>query len=123
MLEHVDAGYGLLSGEEVAIAAPADGAVERTVAEGNRVRKGNAVFSVNDVIAYTNNAGRVSYQIDGLEGITDLATVCGINLEERYATQSSSEEQPVSYTHLDVYKRQLLPCTILTAVLPRWVWA
>lgn len=96
VLEHVDAGYGLLSGEEVAIAAPADGAVERTVAEGNRVRKGNAVFSANGVIAYTNNAGRVSYQIDGLEGITDLATVCGINLEERYATQSSSEEQQSS---------------------------
>lgn len=94
VLEHIEEGYGLLSGEEVAIAAPADGVVERLVTEGNRVRKGNAVFSANGVIAYTNNAGRVSYQIDGLEGITDLSAICGTNLEERYAAQQSDTGEP-----------------------------
>lgn len=47
VLEHTDSGYGLVSGNEYTISAPADGAVERTMAEGTRVRKGNAVFNVN----------------------------------------------------------------------------
>ena len=44
VLEHIDTGYGLLHGQETVINAPTDGAVERTMAEGQRVRKGNAVF-------------------------------------------------------------------------------
>lgn len=93
VLEHTDSGYGLISGNEYTISAPADGAAERTVAEGMRVRKGNAVFNVNGVIAYTNASGRVSYQIDGLEGNTDLSAVCSTNLETRYAEQQGKDQE------------------------------
>lgn len=130
VLEHVDAGYGLLSGDEVVIAAPADGVAERTVAEGNRIRKGNAVFQVNGVIAYTNYAGRVSYQLDGMEGITDLATVCNTNLEERYLAQQGTEPQQqdaevatgaayakVTNTFDDIYLYATVPRTDYTTAL------
>lgn len=93
VLEHFDTGYGLFAGQETVIAAPADGEVERTMAEGERVRKGNAVFNVNGSIAYTNEAGRVSYQIDGLEGITDLSQICSTDLETRYAEQEKLGEE------------------------------
>lgn len=93
VLEHFDTGYGLFTGTETVIVAPAEGAVERTMAEGERVRKGNAVFNVNGSIAYTNEAGRVSYQIDGLEGNTDLSAVCSTDLETRYAEQQNVGKQ------------------------------
>lgn len=92
VLEQVDSGYGLLSGTETLIPAPADGVVERMVAEGDRVRKGNAVFGVGGAIAYTNDAGRVSYHIDGIEGNTDLTSICGSDLPAKYAEQQSATE-------------------------------
>ncbi len=92
VLEDVDAGYGLLKGGETYVIAPADGAVEPVVTEGNRVRKGNAVFRVGDQIAYTNFAGLVSYELDGLEGVEDLSTVCATDLAARYEAQQAEPE-------------------------------
>ena len=92
LLEQVDSGYGLLSGPETALLAPADGDLVPTMPEGTRVRKGNAVFSVNGSIVYASEAGYVSYQIDGLEGITDLNAICSTDLAARYAAQQEQEE-------------------------------
>ena len=36
-------------------------------------------------------------------------------LEEEYAEQAEDELEPVSYTHLDVYKRQLHTCVLILA--------
>lgn len=92
LLEQVDSGYGLLSGPETALMAPTDGDLVPTMPEGTRVRKGNAVFSVNGSIVYASEAGYVSYQIDGLEGITDLNAVCSTDLEARYEAQQGQTE-------------------------------
>lgn len=92
LLEQADSGYGLLSGPETALLAPADGDLVPTMPEGTRVRKGNAVFSVNGSIVYASEAGYVSYQIDGLEGITDLNAICSTDLAARYAAQQEQEE-------------------------------
>ena len=48
----MDTGYGLLHGQEIAVLAAGDGPAERTMNEGQRVRKGNAVFSVNGFLQY-----------------------------------------------------------------------
>lgn len=92
-LEQIDSGYGLLSGLETVLMAPADGPVVPTMPEGTRVRKGNAVFSVNGSIVYAEEAGRVSYQIDGLEGITDLNTICSTDLATRYTAQQEPNQE------------------------------
>ncbi len=92
-LEQIDSGYGLLSGPETALLAPADGPLVPTMPEGTRVRKGNAVFSVNGSIVYAVEAGRVSYQIDGLEGITDLNTICSTDLAARYTAQQEPNQE------------------------------
>lgn len=92
-LEQIDSGYGLLSGPETALLAPADGALVPTMPEGTRVRKGNAVFSVNGSIVYAGEAGRVSYQIDGLEGITDLNAICSTDLATRYTEQQAQSQE------------------------------
>lgn len=93
VLEQVETGYGLLRGSESLVIAQADGAVEPIIQEGERVRKGNAVFKVGDAYSYTNFAGRVSYQLDGLETISDLNTICGTNLESRYAEQQNDQKK------------------------------
>ena len=95
VLEHVDTGYGLLHGTESLIIAQADGKVEPLVEEGERIRKGNAVFKIGDAYSWTNHAGRVSYQLDGLEGIADLNGICSTNLEEGYALQQSRQKQDI----------------------------
>lgn len=93
VLEDVDTGYGLLHGQEIAVLAAGDGPAERTMNEGQRVRKGNAVFSVNGSISYASEAGLVSYQIDGLEGTDDLNSICSTNLETRYNTQQANQKE------------------------------
>lgn len=130
VLEHIDTGYGLLHGQETVINAPADGAVERTMAEGQRVRKGNAVFRAGGVIAYTNDAGYVSYRIDGLEGTDDLNAICSTDLERRYGEQqdgaSKNEETDavagsayakVINTFDNIYLYVTVPSTSYTAAL------
>ncbi len=92
VLEHVEAGYGLLQGMESLVIAQADGTVEPIIQEGERVRKGNAVLKIGESYSYTNSAGRVSYQLDGLEGTGDLNAVCSTDLESRYAEQQSQQK-------------------------------
>lgn len=92
VLEHVETGYGLLQGMESLVIAQADGTVEPIIQEGERVRKGNAVLKIGESYSYTNSAGRVSYQLDGLEGTGDLNAVCSTDLESRYAEQQSQQK-------------------------------
>lgn len=91
VLEHVETGYGLMHGSEFLVFAQADGAAEAIVMEGERVRKGNAVFQVEGVYSYTNEAGRVSYQLDGLEEVADLNAICSTDLETRYDQQQEEK--------------------------------
>ena len=91
VLEHVETGYGLARGVESLVIAQADGSVEAIIQEGQRVRKGNAVFKVGDAYSYTNYAGRVSYLLDGLEGTDDLNAICSTDLATRYAEQQSKQ--------------------------------
>lgn len=93
VLENVSVGYGQVSGQENGVYATADGPIERLIQEGERVRKGNAVFRVYENYAYTNYAGRVSYQLDGLEEVTDLNGVCCTDLETRYREQQNGAQQ------------------------------
>lgn len=93
VLEHVETGYGLLRGSESLVIAQADGTIEPVVQEGERVRKGNAVFKVGEAYSYTNFAGRVSYQLDGLESTSDLNSICSTNLESRYAEQQNGQKK------------------------------
>lgn len=96
VLEQVETGYGLLHGSESLVIAQADGTVEPVVQEGERVRKGNAVFKVGEAYSYTNFAGRVSYQLDGLESTSDLNTICSTNLESSYAEQQNGQKKTIA---------------------------
>lgn len=96
VLEQVEIGYGLLRGSESLVIAQADGTVEPVVQEGERVRKGNAVFKVGEAYSYTNFAGRVSYQLDGLESTSDLNTICSTNLESSYAEQQNGQKKTIA---------------------------
>lgn len=98
VLEQVETGYGLLRGSESLVIAQADGTVEPVVQEGERVRKGNAVFKAGEAYSYTNFAGRVSYQLDGLESTSDLNTICSTNLESRYAEQQNGQKKTIADT-------------------------
>lgn len=91
MHEHVERGYGLVHGKETLVIAMADGAVEPVVPEGERVRKGNAVLKIGDSYSYTNVAGRVSYQLDGLEDTHDLNAICCTDLATRYEKQQETQ--------------------------------
>ncbi len=95
VLEHVDSGYGLLHGVEYLVIAQADGTVEPIVQEGERVRKGNAVLKIDNTYSYTNHAGRVSYQLDGLESTDNLNAICSTDLERRYAEQQNRQKDDV----------------------------
>ncbi len=95
VLEHVETGYGLLHGTESLIIAQADGNVEPLIEEGERVRKGNAVLKIGDAYSWTNHAGRVSYELDGLEGTADLNAICSTNLESRYSEQQNRQKQTI----------------------------
>ncbi len=86
-MEHVEDGYGMFTATEHLITAQADGEIEVVIAEGERVRKGNAVFRIGDIYQYTNYAGRVSYRIDGLESVQDIGTVSALNLKQKYNEQ------------------------------------
>ncbi len=94
--EHVETGYGLLHGTETLVFAMADGAVEPIIQEGERVRKGNAVLKVGSSYSYTNVAGRVSYLLDGLEGVSDLNAICSTDLETSYAEQRTAQNSSVA---------------------------
>ena len=94
MLENLETGYGQVSGIETVIPAMADGTPKQLIKEGSHVRKGNAVYEVGGQYSYTNNAGLVSYQLDGLEGVTDLKKVCSSNLKERYHSLNGQTEKP-----------------------------
>ena len=96
VLEQVETGYGLLHGSESLVIAQADGTVEPVVQEGERVRKGNAVFKAGEAYSYTNFAGRVSYQLDGLESTSDLNTICSTNLESSYAEQQNGQKKTIA---------------------------
>ena len=95
VLEHVESGYGQLHATEALIIAQADGSIEPIVQEGERVRKGNAVLKIGDVYSWTNHAGRVSYQLDGLEGTEDLNAICSTDLEKRYEEQKNQQKQSI----------------------------
>lgn len=86
-MEKTEHGYGLLTATEHLVIAEADGAVEPLIAEGERVRKGNAIFRIGDLYQYTNHAGRVSYQIDGMESGMDIQTVSALDLKAEYNEQ------------------------------------
>ncbi|MBQ3119407.1 MAG: hypothetical protein IJC12_00895, partial [Peptococcaceae bacterium] len=52
-MENVETGYGMVSMTEHVINAALDGAAEPIIAEGERVRKGNAVFRIGEEYQYT----------------------------------------------------------------------
>jgi len=98
-MERVESGYGVMIAEEHVIYAAVDGTVEPVVAEGERVRKGNAVFRIGDEYQYTNYAGRVSYQLDELENVTDIGIVAEMDLKNSYnAQQKKKNQKPVVLT-------------------------
>ena len=98
-MERVESGYGVMIAEEHVIYAAVDGTVEPVVAEGERVRKGNAVFRIGDEYQYTNYAGRVSYQLDELEIVTDIGIVAEMDLKNSYnAQQKKKNQKPVVLT-------------------------
>lgn len=86
-MERIESGYGMLMPTEHIIYADTEGAVTQLIAEGERVRKGNAVFRIGEGYQYTNYAGRVSYCIDGLENIADIIAVSTLDWKTYYATQ------------------------------------
>lgn len=95
-MEHVETGYAVMQTAEYVIYAASDGAAEPIVAEGERVRKGNAVFRMGDTYHYTNYAGRVSYQIDNLEAVTDIGTISALDLKQKYQEQQKKKTQKAS---------------------------
>ena len=98
-MERVESGYGVMIAEEHVIYAAVDGNVEPVVAEGERVRKGNAVFRIGDEYQYTNYAGRVSYQLDELENVMDIGIVAEMDLKNSYnAQQKKKNQKPVVLT-------------------------
>ena len=98
-MERVESGYGVMIAEEHVIYAAVDGNVEPVVAEGERVRKGNAVFRIGDEYQYTNYAGRVSYQLDELENVTNIGIVAEMDLKNSYnAQQKKKNQKPVVLT-------------------------
>ncbi len=56
-------------------AAPSSGGVKRVAAEGQRVRVGSPVVAVEGTQVVAENAGLVSYQVDGLEASLSTAQV------------------------------------------------
>lgn len=92
-MERVENGYGMLSPTEHIISATVDGTVEELIAEGERVRKGNAVFRIGETYHYTNYAGRVSYVLDGLENMTDIASVAALDWKAFYNAQQKKSKK------------------------------
>ena len=92
-MEHVETGYGLVSGTAHLINAVSDGAAKQIVVEGERVRKGNAVFQIGDEYQYSNFAGRVSYRIDGLENITDIGVISELDVKAYYNAQQKKNKK------------------------------
>ena len=95
-MEHVEAGYGMVSTAEHVINAALDGAAEPLIREGERVRKGNAVFRIGEEYQYSNFSGRVSYRIDGLENITDIGVISELNLKEQYTAQQKNNKKTMA---------------------------
>jgi len=92
-MEHIEEGYGLVMGTEHLIQAQADGEVTVLIAEGERVRKGNAVFRIGDLYQYTNHAGRVSYQVDNMEIGLDISAVAELDMKQIYHEQQRRKEK------------------------------
>ncbi len=92
-MEQVETGYGVVIAEEHLIHAAIDGTAEPIITEGERVRKGNAVFRIGDEYQYTNYAGRVSYQIDGLENTTDIGIISELDFKDTYNAQQKKKNQ------------------------------
>ena len=92
-MENVETGYGMVSMTEHVINAALDGAAEPIIAEGERVRKGNAVFRIGEEYQYTNFAGRVSYRIDGLENMTDIGAISELDLKDYYTAQQKKNKK------------------------------
>ena len=89
-LEHVETGYGMVYTTEHVIPARVDGTAESIIAEGERVRKGNAVFRIGEEYHHTDFSGRVSYHIDGLENMTDIGTISQLDLKQYYQAQQKN---------------------------------
>ncbi len=126
-MEHMEDGYGMFTATEHLIIAQADGDMEVLIAEGERVRKGNAVFRVGDLYQYTNYAGRVSYRIDGLESVKDIGAVSALNMKQKYNEQKkmkgtvrAAEGEPcakVQETMSDIALYLALPINDYTSTL------
>ena len=104
-MEHIETGYGMITGTEYIIAAQNDGDVDQLIAEGERVRKGNAVFRAGDNYHYTNHAGRVSYRVDGLEAIADISAISELDFEKYYTEQKKKKQKTVDAVSGEPYAK------------------
>ena len=92
-MEQVETGYGVVIMTEHILNAALDGTAEIVIAEGERVRKGNAVYRIGEEYQYTNFSGRVSYNIDGLENVSDIGTIAALDLKDCYNAQQKKNKQ------------------------------
>ena len=92
-LERAEAGYGMLAPTEYVFYASLDGAVTPVVGEGERVRKGNAVFQIGEKYQHATNAGRVSYDIDGLENLNDIGVIGTLDFKQKYTEQQKRKSK------------------------------
>jgi hypothetical protein len=92
-MEQVETGYGVVITTEHILNAALDGTAERVIAEGERVRKGNAVYRIGEEYQYTNFSGRVSYNIDGLENVSDIGIIANLDLKDCYNAQQKKNKQ------------------------------
>lgn len=92
-MEQVETGYGVVITTEHILNAALDGTAERVIAEGERVRKGNAVYRIGEEYQYTNFSGRVSYNIDGLENVSDIGVIANLDLKDYYNAQQKKNKQ------------------------------
>lgn len=104
-MEHVETGYGVCIAVEHVMHAELDGNAEPIVAEGERVRKYNAVFRINDQEHHTNYAGRVSYVIDGLENVADIGVISELDLKDSYNKQQRKNKNSDIVTAGDSYAK------------------